>query len=299
MSIEQTPNNPDRTDDFGMPFQVLESVTIDGRPLKVPTLLPVKTRMDAIFSIDSDPAMKAMMKNVMAAKSGGMVDVGANIGQSLAKWATLDPGRSYVGFEPNPASAFLCSLLIRMNGLKNHRLFPVGISEQLGAIRMQLNNLIDPSASFIEAFRPKGFFASGSGVDALVVRGDDVVDVLELKELAFLKIDAEGAELEVLSSFQNTLQGFRPFITFEVLPHYLLVTRQALPEEQVRFRERRYGQIEDLLKNATYHLYDCSGGRRVELVQTILPGPPGSEKALKNYLAVPSESESNLLSNWS
>jgi FkbM family methyltransferase len=252
--------------------------------------------LEAIFSLERDPAMRSMMKNAAATKSGAMVDVGANIGQSLVKWASLDTSRAYVGFEPNAASALQSSLLIHLNQLQNHRLFPVGISDHLGAFTLQLNGLLDPSASSVASFRPEGFF--GRKVDGLAVCGDEIIETLDVKEIAFLKVDVEGAELEVFKSFRKTIEKQRPFITFEVLPHFLLVTREVLPEAQVEFRRERYSQIESLIQTLECGLWNCTDGRAPEKVDTIQPGPPGSETAIKNFLAVPSEFESELLSRW-
>jgi FkbM family methyltransferase len=277
--------------------QVLDTIKLGGKPLRVPSMYRApKARVEALFSLDRDQAMKSMMRNAAAAKTGAMIDVGANVGQSLVKWASLDASRAYIGFEPNPASAFQCGLIIHLNQLQNHKLFPVGISDHFGAISLQLNGLLDPSASAIDAFRPEGLF--GRRVDGLAVRGDDIIQALDVEQIAFLKIDVEGAELEVFRSFRKTIEKMRPLITFEVLPHFLLVTRVPLPEPQVEFRRARYAQIESLLKDLDYCLLDCSEGRAPEKVTTIQPGPAGSETTIKNYFVVSSDFEAELLSRW-
>ena len=47
--------------------------------------------------------------------------------------------------------------------------------------------------------------------------GDEFLALLNINEISTIKIDVEGAELEVLSDLQDTIKKFRPYIYTEML----------------------------------------------------------------------------------
>jgi hypothetical protein len=51
-----------------------------------------------------------------------------------------------------------------------------------------------------------------------VWRGDDALDLVGVTSISVLKIDVEGAELEVLRGFAGTIERLRPLIVCEILP---------------------------------------------------------------------------------
>jgi hypothetical protein len=50
--------------------------------------------------------------------------------------------------------------------------------------------------------------------------GDEVIQELGVTAISVLKIDVEGAELDVLRGLANTINRFSPFILCEILPVY-------------------------------------------------------------------------------
>ncbi|EKV27402.1 hypothetical protein C882_1904 [Caenispirillum salinarum AK4] len=71
-------------------------------------------------------------------------------------------------------------------------------------------------ASLAHNVHDVGFFRRSQSV--LTVRGDDMVAALGLEAVTLLKVDVEGAELEVLRGFERTLAAHVPFVVFELLP---------------------------------------------------------------------------------
>ena len=51
-----------------------------------------------------------------------------------------------------------------------------------------------------------------------VVKLDDLMNDEDIKNISFIKIDAEGAEFEILKGGMELLKKYRPFITLEVHP---------------------------------------------------------------------------------
>ena len=47
-----------------------------------------------------------------------------------------------------------------------------------------------------------------------------------MESVCCIKVDVEGAELEVFEGFLNTIEKTKPFLIFEVLNHFLAVTGQ-------------------------------------------------------------------------
>ena len=64
--------------------------------------------------------MSEVIQRLFKLKSGAFIDVGVNLGQTLLKVAAIDPGRAYVGFEPNPACVDYVWKLIETNNLETY-----------------------------------------------------------------------------------------------------------------------------------------------------------------------------------
>ena len=70
--------------------------------------------------------------------------------------------------------------------------------------------------------------------------------LLDLKQIAIIKIDVEGAEWEVLNSMQNPIREQRPLLMMEILPCYSLAN-----EDRIRRQEK----IEKLLSGLNYRMF--------------------------------------------
>lgn len=169
------------------------------------------------------------------------------------------------------------------NGLTNHTIFPIGLSDKTGIAKLGTKFENDASVSIVGEYRPKGFHTTYSYIP--VVKGDEIVDQLELNAIAFIKIDVEGAELEVLKGFSNTLARFRPFLLFEVLPHYLLITKTTLDPHTRKVRDARHKEVDHFIRSFEYTLIRIEpGGRLIEVSEL-----KATERQNHNYLAVPQE----------
>jgi hypothetical protein len=52
----------------------------------------------------------------------------------------------------------------------------------------------------------------------MVSAGDDIIASLQIQNIAVIKIDVEGAEMDVLNGLRGTLGKVRPFLICEILP---------------------------------------------------------------------------------
>lgn len=215
--------------------------------------------------LDLEPEHEAWLDWVfqaaLKAKEGVFVDVGVNQGQTLAKMLRIEPDNRYIGIEPQSGCAFYVDEFIRMNKLTNCSIVPIGLSDCAGFAELSVHSLDpgDSTASMSKAHRPDSFYAGSKFIP--VFPGDDLFSALAVDAIALIKIDVEGAELEVLRGFSVTLKNYRPFVVFEVLNNYLVVTKEALSDEMTTYRNERAQQIR---RTSTMPATECltSAGQR-------------------------------------
>ena len=194
------------------------------------------------------------------------VDVGAYTGIYSLIAGAENPRVQMVAFEPVPLVSEALSVNIELNGFTSRSRVVVAAAfsdegERTIAVRgdqptstSSLMWLDDPSLP-----------------DRQQVRTCTVDSVVSSQAVDVIKIDAEGAETEVLAGSTETIERMRPSIIVECL------SRDALSRVHEFLRPRRY---------SVYHVSD-SGLRKVE-------EPADTVGVLTNFLAVPREDISGL-----
>ena len=254
---------------------------------------------DPAVSAAHEPWLDVFYQAALDTRSGAFIDVGANVGQSLFKILRLDASRKYIGFEPQIEAASIIQQYLTLNKLSNHQVFPIGLSNKSGYAELYLHNKTfdrasSSVASIVCGFRPDDFYGGSKRIP--VMTGDQVLPDLDLEEIALMKIDVEGAELEVIQGFEKTLQCFLPIIHFEVLNHYLIVTRTSLDDETIAFRERRVAELEALLRSLGYAIYQITRQPSIRKIKKIQPLKiPDQSNA--NYFAVHDSDNNNFTEN--
>jgi FkbM family methyltransferase len=181
--------------------------------LRLPDSLSADTRAQLQAPRDWKGALIGAM---MVARGGHFVDIGANVGQTLADFAASPHGASYVGFEPNPACADQVEQVIAANPQLAATLVRCGLSHADRPIRLwrQRGQSHDTTATLIADLRPT------FETEAVLVpcyRFDVVAEVLAGPPPDVIKIDVEGAEALVLAGMSATLATHRPWLLCEVL----------------------------------------------------------------------------------
>ena len=145
------------------------------------------------------------------------VDVGANVGQTLMQLRSLSERVTYVGFEANPRAAVYLSALVEENHFERTTIITAAMAGETGAAKLLLQGpaeYTDQSASMIAELRPD----RGDTTTTVITAPFDVVfPSLGLQPPRVVKIDVEGAELDVLRGMTKTLERDRPLILCEVL----------------------------------------------------------------------------------
>lgn len=214
-------------------------------PLRIPVIYGVGRAHRDLH----EPHMTAVLQRLH--KPGTtLVDIGVNIGQTLLKFVSV-AGRDarYVGFEPNVRAASYVDELILRNALTNAAVVPVGLGEttRIAALLVGSQGTPDPGASINAEMRDADFYGAAKAV--AILRGDDIFADLAVTAPMILKIDVEGAELEVLKGLSSVLSNIRPPVLLEILPP------EGFSEAVGAYRVDQGEQIKALMAG---HGYACS-----------------------------------------
>ena len=152
---------------------------------------------------------------VYSRRSGTFVDVGANIGRVLTALLRYDRSIPYIGFEPSIKGAYNVSQIINENRVSaTHRILPIGLSDKTGYATLFSNGEADVSATINVSTRPASIYRHNT----IISQGAGDYYLVNEPSVAFLKIDAEGAETSVLKGLCGTIDRHKPVIVIEILP---------------------------------------------------------------------------------
>jgi FkbM family methyltransferase len=157
-----------------------------------------------------------IFRALLQVRGGAFVDVGANMGQSMLDLLFIESSRTYVGFEPNPICAGYLSQLVAENGLSNASIIASAIGREaaLGVLYLHRGRATDDAATLIYEVRPnRPYFKQLVPILPL----DLIYWRCTLESPALIKVDAEGAELEILQGMSGLLKHERPPVVCEVL----------------------------------------------------------------------------------
>src|SRR3954468_12370548 len=215
-----------------------------GRPLKIGTQ---SFRLQGYHAdrlardFDDEPHLLPVLKRVLSGQKGAFIDVGANVGQTLIKVLAIDPSRTYLGFEPQLESCFYVERFLQANSLANAHILPIALSNADGMVPLFWDQPNDTTASIFpsHAYAPGQRRPHMNWIPARV--GDDLLREMGIEDVAAIKIDVEGYELEVLSGLLQTIRQKRPAVIFEVLSNYFW--NKLVDEETRRTKSRRADTI--------------------------------------------------------
>ena len=192
-----------------------ESVFIDSTRVKIPVINGVgRAHLDcAVDHIYL--ALKALSR-----RHDHMIDVGANIGQTLVKWfAIRGADCKYIGFDVNTQCASYCEHLISVNKISNAHVFPVGLAREFCLTKLLLSSGatgVDPGASTNSIIRDSSFY--GCSRPGLIVPASVFQEDLCSDPRPVIKLDIEGSEADVIEAFLSMPDLDSPVFLVEILP---------------------------------------------------------------------------------
>lgn len=150
-----------------------------------------------------------------------LFDIGANVGVVTLAAASRAPHGKIHSFEPWPLHLKRLSANILLNGFRNIHVNPFALGKQE---RTSVLHIIDSVNTGMATLYPGDCSVpdqpnAQSRVSCRVL--DDYVREKGVTRVDMIKIDVEGAELEVLQGGTQTLERFRPKIFLELNPGHL------------------------------------------------------------------------------
>jgi len=116
-----------------------------------------------------------------------------------------------VAFEPEPLSRERLQQNVEANGLTNVRILPLALGRKRGTFKLAVEAAFTAGSHQVVPFDSGATVSGRRLVDVEVVTGDELrrSSVAPLPMPDALKIDVEGAELDVLTGLEATLRDSR------------------------------------------------------------------------------------------
>lgn len=219
-----------RVNRLGSFFQLKFTVRLNGKTFIVPVIntlgeINVYTKEDWFFHF---------VKSLDLPSDVDIVDVGLNVGQSLLAIKSCYEN-NYWGFEPNPTCVFYLEQLIKVNKLKNTTIIPVGLFSTNKLAKLYANHAHDTAATLHSELKP-GLFNPQKAIYVPVFSFEELQ--LNGNKIGFVKIDVEGAELEVVEGMLKAIRQHRPVIVCEVLDYTSLESQKSEQERATNLVNR-------------------------------------------------------------
>jgi FkbM family methyltransferase len=191
---------------------------VKGRDVRISTGIGTGLRLNAA---SSNPAY-ALGTNELPVQqvlsdylSPGTVfyDIGANIGFFSVAAARLvgEEGQVYA-FEPLPENAAVIRRNIKINGFENIQVIEAAVADRSGAAEFLVAHYSGGSALASASVPPD----LKEIITVEIVALDDLIARGQIRLPNLVKIDVEGAELQVIKGMSATLSQHCPILVFEI-----------------------------------------------------------------------------------
>lgn len=268
-------------------FRLLSYVNIIVR--KNGISIPILGRLGLINYYGTEKWMTFVLQKLFTLSDGCFVDVGVNVGQTLIKVRGIDKELEYIGFEPNPVCIFYTEKLIQINKFKNCQLIPAGISDKSELIDLKLfDGASDSMATIIDDFNHQA-----TAQKTIIVIDSKSFELFNNRKIGILKVDVEGAEINVLLGLDEIIRKDQPIILLEILP-------ACTKNGEYDGRVRRQAQIEQYIRNISYSMFrilknDDDTFKRLSEIEEI---GKQVDWTLSDYLLLPRQLKDSILKQF-
>jgi FkbM family methyltransferase len=157
-------------------------------------------------------SVQEAMKRLLA-QGEVFYDIGANVGFfALAGARHVGPAGAVYAFEPAPENAAAIRASAALNGLENLEVIEKAAGRAAGRDRLLLVEDLSWSHLESQGWHPR----TVDTVEIEIVTIDDLVADGRLRPPQLVKIDVEGAEVDVLAGMRTTIEQHRPAIVCEL-----------------------------------------------------------------------------------
>jgi FkbM family methyltransferase len=235
---------------------------------------------------DDELWMGQILKILFYENDYAFLDVGVNIGQTLCQVKSIDSQRTYYGFEPNPSCNMFVEELVRINKFKSVKIFPVGLFTEDSILELDLyyDDLTNSGGSIIKDYWQYSNIKPHRTIIVPLMKFETISKSTQFKKLGVIKIDVEGAELEVLKALFDKIKTDRSAILIEVLSAY---------SEENKLRIDRQKEILEIIKKLDYRILRIIEDKNegIKSFQEIFEFDPYFDKNQANYLLIPNENK--------
>ena len=204
------------------------------------------------------------------------VDVGAFHGiYSVIAARRLGDRSRVVAFEPSPRDRRRLQLHLRYNGIKSVIVEPYAVAAEGGEAAL---NVVVEGYQTMNSLRSPALDHPVQQVMVQTIALDEYLHRNQIDKVDLLKVDAEGAEIQIFNGAKTLLSRLRPTVICEVLDKVTKPWGYHAREIVERLRAYEYGWFEILPDGS------------------LLPHHPRKEypEEVRNFLAVPLEKQKNL-----
>jgi FkbM family methyltransferase len=186
-------------------------------------------------------------------KDGGVfIDVGVNLGQTLMRIKGIDKNATYIGFEPNATCCYFVENFIKVNQFPDVSLYHLALFDKTTTLCLEMEYEYDSRASVISGLRP-GMLSGHQNVFGIAYD-----EWLDSGKISLVKIDVEGAELEVILGMGKAINTYRPIVFCEVLDSYSFQT--------LDFTQERASRLSKLLVEWNYRVIQLIKSDNIQLI---------------------------------
>ena len=156
---------------------------------------------------DYESAMTKIIQNTL--KNGvRFVDIGANAGYfSLLGHQLCEENRKPISVEPNPENIQLLKAHFHLNKILKYNIEAVAISNQNGTIQFS-----DSGNLAANTYKQESSIYCKNTIEVKTITLNALMAKYQLDSNTLIKIDVEGAELDVLMGGEDFIKNFHPAI---------------------------------------------------------------------------------------
>ena len=143
-----------------------------------------------------------------------VLDVGANIGETLLNFTKINPDGLNIGFEPVPYIYNRLKANVSLNNFQNIQINNIALSDKTETLSFKIPDNQNSGGVRMRKAAHKNKFGADHEVKAILL--DDFMEKKGLEKVDFIKMDVEGFELNVVKGAVKTLEKFHPTLFIEV-----------------------------------------------------------------------------------